>query len=88
MGYRHFKAARTVKANCACVSVVYLGVRIYMYHSMKVRSIICLRYKHKETLWRQQSKFSLSLLQLSVAKCRQIYSLVRWKKFYRAKQKQ
>ena len=39
-----------LKANCACVSVVYLAVRIYMYRSMKVRSIICLRYKHKEML--------------------------------------
>ena len=44
-----FKAAQTIKADCVCVSVVYFAVRIY--RAMKVRSIICLHFRHKETLW-------------------------------------
>ena len=43
-----FKAART-KADCVCVCVLHFVVRIY--RAMKVRSIICPRYRHKETLW-------------------------------------
>ena len=48
LNFWKFKATRT-KADCVCVCVLHFAVSIYRV--MKVRSIICLRYRHKETLW-------------------------------------